>query len=433
MKRILLITIAIIGMMTIDAQEVVLLRFAPIEKSVAKSNSDIANPRKSASSKTWINRGEIMQEAYRIDLEQIYDGMLPVELKLYYKEPIAISDETFNGKTYQVYEYERMHYYFLNNKLSLWKRIKAAFDNPLEEAYKSYMKAIELDQTDKVQVSIKKQLTDLKNQFKQLGINYYYWGDKEQALTSFSHVLDIDKLAVFLNAKDTLMIQYSGIISRETGDYKKAIEYYKEFNELKKLPDNYLLIKEDYLKMKDTASALQVLEEGFSVFPDSTNVLANLIDLCIKSNDYKKGLSIVNAAIEKNPNNGYYHYWKGRLLLKSDDENRIDDALEAYQNAIDADPSLSYAYFDKGFIYFLLGQEFFTRAGESKDISTRDILNKEGNDNYEKAIPLLEKASELSMRDISILKEVYETLKRIYYKMQMTEKYNAISEKLNTM
>ena len=175
------------------------------------------------------------------------------------------------------------------------------------------------------------------------------------------------------------------------------------------------------------------MKEGLTVFPDSTNVLANLVDLYIRKNMVREGLETVNKAIEKSPNNGFYHYWKGRLLIKTDDENRIEQALEAYQRAIDNDPKLSYAYFDKGFIYFLLGQEFYNRAGEEKDIKNRDLLNKEGHSNYEKAIPLLEKAAELSITDKNIVIESLETLKRVYYKLQMMDEYNSVSEKLKSV
>jgi len=435
MKRLSLFILSIFGMLILNAQEstIILLNYSALEKKVNKSNAEIKHPKKSLKYKTWVKRGQIMQDVYSIDLEQIYDGMSTQELKLFYKDPVKEVQQEIRRKNYTIYEYPRMHYYFLNDGLSLWKRIKSAYENPLDEALSSYKKAIELDQGGKVEAQIKPNLDRLINQLKQLGINDYYSGNRELALKAFENVLEINRLPVYQGYKDTVMIQYCGIISRESEKYQDAIKYYKELNEIQRSPDNYLLIKEDYCQLSDTASAMKILEEGLSVFPDSVNVFANLIDLCIKTNKIEEGLTIANEAIEKNPSNGYFHYWKGRLLIKSEIEDRIEQALEAYQRAIDANPKLSYAYFDKGFIYFLLGQEYYTRAGEEKDIKTRDFLNQEGQTNYEKSIPLLEKAAELSQSDRSMLVESYETLKRIYYKLQLMDKYNEISEKIKNM
>ena len=231
--------------MNLNAQEstIILLNYSAIEKKVIKSNEEIKNPKANAASKTWVKRGEIMQDVYRIDLEQVYDGMPTMELKLYYKEPLKQEQVEFNGKMYNVFQYERMHFYFQNDQLALWKRIKSAYENPLDEAVSSYKKAVELDKTNKVGAQIKKNLDDIKNQLKQLGINHYYSGNRESALNTFKLVNEVNNFAVYQGLKDTLMLQYCGIISRETGDYKQAIFYYSELNKLRSSPDNYLLMK----------------------------------------------------------------------------------------------------------------------------------------------------------------------------------------------
>ena len=252
-------------------------------------------------------------------------------------------------------------------------------------------------------------------------------------MASFEKVGKINDLAIFEGVKDTMMIQYSGIVARELGDYKKAIEYYKQLKELKKDPGIYISIKEDYLQLKDTANALSILEEGFMIFPDTVSVVANLVDLCIKTNLVEKGMGIIDKAIDKNPSNGLFYYWKGRLILKSADDARIDKALVQYNKAIEINPDLSYAYFDIGFIYFLIGQDFFNRAGSEKDTKIRELLNKEGNDNYNKAMPMLEKSIDMNKDDKNIKRESYDTLKRIYYKLQLMDKYNDANEKLKTL
>jgi tetratricopeptide (TPR) repeat protein len=234
-------------------------------------------------------------------------------------------------------------------------------------------------------------------------------------------------------AKDTVIIQWAGIIARELGDHNLAIKYYNELKELSKDPLIYRQLKDDYMSIGDTVSAAQTLEEAFSIFPDSMEVVINLVDLKLKTNKIEDGISIIDRAISKNPTYGVLYYWKGRLITRNSKENWIDKALETYNKAIELSPDFPYSYFDIGFIHFLVGQEYFTRAGEEKDLSVRDALNKEGITNYNKALPMFTKAVDLSKGDKVILRESYDTMKRIYYKLQMMDKYNEANEKLKTL
>jgi len=117
MKRLSFILLTLIFLVNLYAQEttIILLNYSKIENRVAKSNEEIKNPKKNIKYSTWVKRGEVMQDVYRIDLEQIYDGMPTQELKLFYKEPLKQSQEERDGKNYLVYEYERMKYYFLSS------------------------------------------------------------------------------------------------------------------------------------------------------------------------------------------------------------------------------------------------------------------------------------------------------------------------------
>ena len=442
MKRLTLIVFTIVFSLVLQAQEsFVPINYKSLKKKIEKSNVEITNPKTNIAAKTWLKRGELMQDAFKVDLQQVYDettgllfnGMTGLQIRLFYKDPLKESEQAYSGNTYQVMEYERMHYYFLNDGLSMWKRITSVYENPLDEAFNSYVKTIELDKEQKLLSKVKQGLTDLKLQYRHLGINDYYSGSKEKGLASFEKVGQINNLPIFEGVKDTMMVQYSGIVARELGDYKKSIEYYKQLKDLKHDPDIYISIKEDYLHLQDTTNALSILEEGFISYPDTVSIVANLVDLCIKTGQVEKGMSIIDRAIDKSPTNGLFYYWKGRLILKSEDDARIDKALVQYNKAIEMNPNLSYAYFDIGFIYFLIGQDFFARAGSEKDIKTRDLLNKEGNENYNKAMPMLEKSVDMNKDDKNIKRESYDTLKRIYYKLQLMDKYNDANEKLKDL
>jgi tetratricopeptide (TPR) repeat protein len=433
MKRLLIIYLAVIGVTSLHAQEAfVPINYSALEKKIQKSELEIADPKKGIDPKIWIKRGEIMLSVFDVDLEQTYEGMNPTNLQLFYKEPV-ISKEEFDGKSYDVYSYPRIKFYFEGGTLAMYDRLKIAYENPLDEAYRSLTKAGELDIEGKLTEKLFIDYNKLKNLLKKNGINNYYRGNKDEALKSFEMVLLINKKPVLKGEIDTIMIQYSGIIARELNYTEKAIQHYTELSTVDKQPNTFLQLKEDYLRLKDTVNAIGTMERAFVKYPDTLNVVANLVDLYIRANKITEGLVSINKALENSPEKGEFYYWKGRLQLNSTEENRIDLALKSYEMAIEKNPNLYYAYYDVGYIYFLQGQDLFLRAGDEKDKKYRDEMVSLATTDYQKALPNLEKSLELNTVNVEIKKETLDCLKRIYYKLQMTDKYNEASQKLKDL
>ena len=101
MKRLLVIALIFSGLVNISAQEIILLNYKVLEKKFDKSEGLIKDEKKGIASKTWYDRGKLLQDIYRIDLEYIAEGSGLTELKLYYKEPIeeVTAEEDPNTKT----------------------------------------------------------------------------------------------------------------------------------------------------------------------------------------------------------------------------------------------------------------------------------------------------------------------------------------------
>jgi len=433
MKRILIICLSVISFLGLNAQDVfVPINFDALQKKIVKSDAEIADPKKGIDPKIWLKRGKLMLNATDVDLEQIYEGMNPTILASFYKEPV-VSTEDFDGRSQQVYTYERIKFYFENDGLASWVRLKSAYENSTTEAYKCFTKAIELDVAGKLTEELYEDFNKLKVQLKKNGINAYYRGDKEAALDNFEMVLEINKLPISKNFIDTIMIQYSGIIAREMNQYERSIKHYKELASVDNQPNTFLVLKEDYLKLKDTVNAVITMEKALEKFPDTLNVVANLVDLYIRTNRIEDGLKTINASIAQNPAKGEFYYWKGRLQLNTTADDRIAQALESYVLSIEKNPDLYYAYYDIGYIYFLQGQDLFERAGIEKDKKYREEMIALGAENFNKSLPNLEKALELNISNREIKKETLDTLKRVYYKLEMTDKYDEASEKLKNI
>ena len=416
------------------AQDVVLLNYNTLERKYEKSNERIQHDRRKLKDKTWLKRGIILQDIYKLGLEYIGEGTSLTEFKLYYDEPINTVTKQENGNEVKILEYENMDYYFLNNALQRWKRKKIVTEKPLDKAYEAYQKTLELDEKGRRTDDVKEQLQELKQQYIQAGINSYYNENLQEALDDFEMVLNINEMDMFEGVVDTLMVQYSGIIARDLGNYKKAAEYYTKLANLNYGgPSVYLNVKNDYLQLGDSTMAIEIMEQAFNKYQDSVNVVANLVDLYIKTGSIDQGLEKINEAILNNPDKGELYYWKGRLLLNSKAADRIDQALEVYKEAVDKNPDLYYVYYDIGFIYFLQGQDIFSQAGLEQDTERRKEINEIATEKYEQALPMLEKALELNEENMNIKRETLDVLKRIYYKLGMTEKYDEVTKQLNNL
>lgn len=402
-----------------------------LQKKLSKSDNAIDHPKRSLRPQTWISRGDLMHEVYNVDIDRVFDGIDIFSLKLFYKDPKNTITTEIDGEPTTIYEYERIKYYFQDERLRWWEKTETLVDDPLNEAYNSFVKAIKLDERGRFTEKIKSSLSTTKILYKQSGLNEYFAGNRQKGLEHVMMVEKINELELFGGEIDTIMVQYSGIIAREIGDFKTAAKQYEKLIDIGLgSPNTYLLLKEDYLTMEDTASATKIMEDAFEVYPDSINIITNLIDLYIRTDEIKKGLQKIDESIKLNPEKGEFYYWKGRLMLNTaEEEGNVDEVLDVYKNAIKYNPSLYYVYYDVGFIYFMQGQNLFTQAGAEKDAQRRISINEFATEKFQEAIPMLTSALEYNESNIAIKIETVDTLRRIYYRLQMNDKY----EEMNTL
>lgn len=445
MKKLLLtLLIALMAIPVIHAQEpstVVLLNYNAVKKKANKSDLEIQDAKKSLKVNTWVKRGEVYQEAFMIGLEQIQEGTPSQTLVLFYNEPLNIETETKDEGLVETYIYPHMKYTFVNGTLQDYERIDPISEDPLRVAMDAYFKALELDENGKVETKVKDYLVELKSQLKREGVNNYYSGNYESALNCFENVLEVNGQPVFAGEFDTVMVQYSGIISREvaskTGEeelYRKAIAYYEELAKINYGgPNTYLQIKMDYFAIGDTLAGLEALKEAYAKYPDSLNVIANVADTYILLKQFDEGIAFMDQAIENNPNIAETYYWRGRLLINKEEVEFIDKAIESYKKAGELNPSIYYIWYDMGYIFYLQGADFYDRSNTEEHDATREQLIILGKEKYAEAIPSLEKAYELNNENPSVKYETLDILQRIYYKEQMMDQYERVKALKDTL
>jgi len=438
MKKLITLVIIATTIISMHAQDtgssVVLLNYNAVKKKVEKSNDEIQDPKKSLKAATWEKRGELYQDVFLLGIEQLQEGMSPTTVSLFYKEPNSIDTETVDGAQHEVYKYDHMTYTFVNGALQQWKKLDPIHEDPLTVAIEAYKKAMELDEKGKLESNVKENLIMLKTQLKRDGVNHYYYEAFDKALGSFENVLEINELDLFAGEFDTVMIQYSGIISREIASktdnkdlYLKAIDYYIQLTEVDfGGPNTYLQIKMDYLEVGDTLKALEVIKGAYEKYPDTVNVIANIADIYIQLKQFDEGIEFMDGVIANNPTIPEAYYWNGRLLINKEEVEYIERAIESYNKAGELDPSIYYVWYDLGYIYYLQGADFYERANEEEHEATRDALLELGKEKYSESIEALEKSYKQNEDNANVKFETLDLLQRMYYKEQMMDDYNRV-------
>lgn len=421
-----------------DASVPIMLNYSTLKKKAENSDEDIAHEKKGLKDNTWIKRGELFQDVDNQGLEQLQIGIDKNTLKIFYKEPLSVEEQE-DGK--EILKYETINYHFENGRLRGWTRNDPIHEAPLQEALRSYKRAIELEDADKqmkLQEKIKDNLDELKLQFQRMGQNKYYLEDYQDALIAFESILDVNKLPVYEGVIDTLMINYCGIVAREIGArqmqqgneaeaekmYRKTIEYYDRLGELGYGgSSNYIQMTRDYYAIGDTLGAIENLKEGLERYADSSILVTLTAQAYYLMDKNEEGLEFIAQRLEKKPKCPAAYYWKGLLITNEDDveEETIKQALALYDTSLMYDPSNANVWYQSGYVNYAVGANYFEQESYEENPDFRKELNEKGVDYYERAIEKLEKTYDIAEDDMTLRKESLDLLKRIYYKLYGSE------------
>ena len=313
------------------------------------------------------------------------------------------------------------------------ENIKKLSEDPLNVAYDSYMKALELDEKGKLANTIKVNLTLLRTDFTNQAVNAFNEEKYEKALTSFEKIMAIDQVPVFKaddpTSVDTVIIFNAGLAAYNAQNYDKAIEYYKEAAKYKYSGARTIqLISTAYMQKKDTVGALQALQDGLKDYPGNGTILVEVINIYLNSNKVDDALKYLNLAIEQDPKNASYYFVRGTLF---DKVQNPEDATKDYLKAIELKDDYFDAYYNMGALYYNKGvkQIDVANAVPSNQPQKYEEEKNKADVEFAKAIPYMEKAHAINPSD----KFTMESLKTLYYRMKMLDKHAEIVEKMKNI
>jgi len=358
----------------------------------------------------------VRQAEHLIDDGKLEDAMELIQLA---------TDSTVNNqwaKTYLVYGKLAQ-----TAATSKKKKDQTLFKNPLQLAYKNYMKALDMDETGKLDNLASVLLPKLSNDFIAKGVENFQSRKYREAMTSFEFVSKIAEHDIINVSVDTGIIYNAGLAAYNAKIYENAIKHFTTCKEMNYGGVNlYLLLKNTYVSMNDSVNVLQILKEAFEKFPEDEEVLVQLVNYYIFAGMNNEALDFLKIAKKKNPDNGTYFFAEGLIY---DRIGRIDSARSAYQRSIDLDPGLFTSQYNLGALIFNQGVKMVEEANKILDNEKYTVAREAADQKFAEALPYLEKAHELNNDDIDTM----ETLKLIYYRLKMMDKHSRIDKKLRTL
>lgn len=304
-------------------------------------------------------------------------------------------------------------------------KYKNLADNPFREAWNSFEKAKSLDVKQKINKEI-----DIYSTFtfvpSVLEGAYNKFKD-----TLYDKALDLYELALLVESNkevfkdiDTANIYNAGLAAFNAKKYEKSVEYFKQAVSYKYggyYP--YTLMKNSYMNLGDTTNALSTMKQAFEAYPGELSVIVDLVNFYLTTGQSAQAMSYLAVAKEKDPQNATFFFVEGILLEK---EGKFEESLTSYNKAVELNPKYFDAYFNLGVLFYNKAVKLFDQASNEKDDTKYNEIQKKAEETLKQSIPYLEKAHEINPQDLGCA----ETLKSLYFRMQMNEKLQQLKQEM---
>ena len=293
----------------------------------------------------------------------------------------------------------------------------------LKNALDSYVKCYKLDPKGEFAEDAKLNALRLSNNVFNSGVNAFNVNkDYKKAGNEFETSFKIkNEFGIF----DTTSLIYSGMSSFNDKNFEKAIETYNVLiaKGNKGGANNYIYLGKSYLNLGKEQEAIKTFQEGRSKFPDDFTLITEELNIYLSKGRDNDAKEIIELAIQKDPKNHLLYFASGVTYDRLG--NKIE-AEKAYQKAIEIKSDYFDAYYNLGALYNNSAKDLIDNANNEKDLKKSDMLKKEADSYFNKAIPILEKAHELDKNDVNTMI----SLKALYGRVGNNDKFLEMKKKL---
>ena len=383
-----------------DTKDINSLNKAKDAIDLANDNADTKNE-----AKTQVYRG------------QIYLAIFDYNLRNETEKLISITDP--NKKTLMGYQ----------NTSSL----------ELDTTYRAFAKARKLDEKGKFKTDIDPSIDRIAAHFENKAIADYNAKKFTESLPSFERAYEIKGI------KDSTDLGYCALVAEKASNPEKAIMYYRKMIDNKQgRATSYSSLANVYLNKKtqnDTTTAKEILKQGRTVYPNDIALLITETNFFLAENKSEDAMKNLNIAITAKPADANLYIVRGNLYdnlanpkdatgnfteQPKDFEDEIKRAEADYKKSIELKPDYFDALYSLGVLYVNHGVSINRQADKITDQKKYDAVNAKSIDEFNRAMPVLEKAFSLKPKD----RNTMIALKQIYARLGLKDKLDDITEKL---
>ena len=415
MKRILLALTVLLSVQLADAQVK-----APdaAKKAVDAAEAASKDAKKATKVATWLKLATAYMDAYNAPKGSAWLGASKQELQLVMGNDKPVSSENVvlagDPVVKEVYA-EKELYFNQNGQLILIRVTKPVYADALDKAFEAYKKAYEVDVKKSKVKDITNGLDLLTQNYLDDGMNCYMFEDYAAASKLFGKAAEVSS-AQPLNKIDTVALYNAGFTAWMVKDYPRAEEFFNkclDINYYYEGGEVFAKLSDIYNNTDRKDKAREVLELGFTKFPQSQSILIGLINYYLESKQSPDRLFEFIAEAKKNePNNASLYYVEGNIY---NELGQKDKAVEAYYKCAEINPEYEYGFIGAGILYYNQAIEIQDKAAAELDNAKYEALVEEFEKALLNALEPFEKAFAIS-KDDSIRVNIAEYLKNIYYR-----------------
>ena len=408
-------------------------KFRSLRENITKSDAAIQDAKKGINVKTWMDRGKLFQNAYNANIDALRAGMTTNEVKLFFKNPREVVSSEEEGK--ETYVYSKIRLNFEDDMLRSWEETQTVADDPLTEAINAYKKATSLDVKNKNAKKIDDAYRVITGDLETKFFNEYYLTRYKDAYNTALQRIEVSKLR---GATDTLYYYLAGVVAMDQSSIDSSM-WNLAINNLetalsfgpKETVQLYHLLFNSYMKINELDKALKYAQTGFEKNPNSEELMYDLINYYLSREENQQALDYLEQAVAKDPKNSNLLFAQGRVLYQL---GETEKSIAAYDAAIAINPAYFEPHYNKAVVHYNEAIRLMDDANNERTNAGFEAKKKIADQEFMKAIPLMEKAHELRPAEPSTL----ETLRILYYRMQteypeLESKYNDIVKKIEAL
>lgn len=312
---------------------------------------------------------------------------------------------------------------------------KALVEDPLQLAYESYLKAVELDAKGSYEDENKMALGRI--QILSLNEGNGAFGSKEydKAINMYARSMAI---AEAFNMVDTNAVYNTALAAEMNDDGAKAIEMYEKCIAMQyDAPVVYRSLAQQYHKAGNTEAYLETLQRGRTRYPNDADLLTDEINYFLSEGKYDEAEASIQKAIAIAPSpvlwSALGDIYDGRANPVEGEEPSEEDfqkyskmAEDAYNESVKMDPDNFNAYFNLGVTYYNRAAHVNEQLNEIKDDKQYMAKKAEVDEIFKAAVPFFERAHELDPSDAQTKAQ----LATLYARLGETDKWNAMKAKM---